>query len=40
MGVVSNLTAVGASVHGIEQSTLLTVLVFEEGIWITPKNNE
>lgn len=38
-GVTTNLTALGASLHGIEQSTTLTVMVFEEGIWITPKDD-
>lgn len=40
MGTVTNLTEMGTSVHGIEQSTKLSVLVFEEGIWITPENDE
>lgn len=38
-GVTANLTAFGARMHGIEQSTRLSVLVFEEGIWITPKDD-
>ena len=38
-GIYSNLTEFGATLHGIEQSTPVTVLVFEEGIWIT-KDNE
>lgn len=34
--VSSNLTDKGAWFHNITQGTKLTVLVFEEGIWITP----
>lgn len=33
-----NLTDKGAWLHGIEQGTDLTILVFEEGIWITPES--
>jgi len=39
-GINANLTSVGASIHGIEQSDELTVLVFEEGIWISPQGDE
>lgn len=34
--VSSNLTDKGAWLHDITQGTELMVLVFEEGIWITP----
>lgn len=34
-GICANLTQMGADYHGIEQSTPLTVIVFEEGIWVT-----
>lgn len=34
--VSSNLTDKGAWLHDITQGTKLTVLIFEEGIWITP----
>jgi len=34
--VSSNLTSKGAWYHGIENGTLLSVRVFENGIWISP----
>lgn len=34
--VRANLTDKGSWIHGIEQGTELSILVFSEGIWITP----
>lgn len=39
-GAYSNLTDKGTWYHGIEQGTELTVLVFEQGIWITPTQTD
>lgn len=38
--VSSNLTNKGAWYHGIEQGTRLSVIVFEEGIWIAPMEDD
>lgn len=36
--VYCNLTDKGAWYHDIEQGDELTILIFEEGIWITPNS--
>ena len=36
--ISTNLTDKGTWYHGIDKGTELTILVFEEGIWITPEN--
>lgn len=38
--LTSNLTKTGAKVHGITHKTMLSVTIFENGIWITTADTE